>query len=198
MTTPSAYSVITGALTTVGSTVSILTGYTGSVGIHLGSVSATGQTIVFEETIDGVTWTAVNVSTVGTSSSSVSKATGVGDFQVASCSWLQFRVRLTAITGGVVPVTLVGTSGSTSSGSSGGGGGSGSVTVTNTVNVIVLTPDSTGNFPLNPDALPHVYTYNGPNGAIDTDTCTNGTLTWKKTYTYTASNLTGESAWVKQ
>lgn len=48
------------------------------------------------------------------------------------------------------------------------------------------------------DNATHTYTYNGPNGAIDTDTVTNGANSWKKTYTYTGSNMTGESGWVKQ
>jgi hypothetical protein len=58
--------------------------------------------------------------------------------------------------------------------------------------------DSTGQFPLDPDSLKHVYTYAGPNGALDTDTCTDGVHTWIKTFTYTGTSMTGESAWVKQ
>ena len=46
--------------------------------------------------------------------------------------------------------------------------------------------------------VPHVYTYGGPSGAMDTDTITVGSLTFRKTYTYTGSVLTGESKWVKQ
>lgn len=47
------------------------------------------------------------------------------------------------------------------------------------------------------DVLAHTYTYNGDN-TIATDAVTDGTWTWVKTYSYTAGNLTGETAWVKQ
>lgn len=58
--------------------------------------------------------------------------------------------------------------------------------------------DSTGVYTLNPDALPHVLTYNGPGGAVDTITVTD-TLgnQFRQTLTYTGSNVTGISAWVK-
>lgn len=49
-----------------------------------------------------------------------------------------------------------------------------------------------------PESLAHVYTYGGPNGALDTDTCTDGRKTFVKTYTYTDGKLAGESMWVKQ
>jgi hypothetical protein len=58
--------------------------------------------------------------------------------------------------------------------------------------------DTTSQHPFDPDSLPHVYTYAGPGGLLDTDTCTNGKEVWKKTYTFTGSNMTGESGWVKQ
>jgi hypothetical protein len=35
-------------------------------------------------------------------------------------------------------------------------------------------------------------------GLLVTDTATDGTSTWVKTYTYTSGNLTGETKWVKQ
>ncbi len=59
----------------------------------------------------------------------------------------------------------------------------------------IVWGDPAGRF--DTDALPHAYTYN-TSGNVLTDTCTNGTNTWVKTYTYTGSNLTSESAWVKQ
>jgi hypothetical protein len=61
----------------------------------------------------------------------------------------------------------------------------------------ILVPDSLGRAEINPDALAHVYTYNG-DGTLATDTITDGVGTWVKTFTYTTGNLTGESAWVKQ
>jgi len=33
---------------------------------------------------------------------------------------------------------------------------------------------------------------------VTTDTATDGTATWVKTYSYTGANLTGETKWVKQ
>lgn len=50
---------------------------------------------------------------------------------------------------------------------------------------------------VNPDDYAHTYGYDG-SGNLTTDTFTNGTTTWVKTYTYTSGNLTGESAWVAQ
>ena len=59
------------------------------------------------------------------------------------------------------------------------------------------TRDSTGQ-PFTPSACTHTYGYNA-NGLIVTDTATDGTSTWVKTYTYNASaQLTGETQWVKQ
>ena len=50
---------------------------------------------------------------------------------------------------------------------------------------------------LDPTTVPHSYTYNG-DGTLATESITVGEDTWTKTYTYTAGNLTGETAWVKQ
>lgn len=47
------------------------------------------------------------------------------------------------------------------------------------------------------DALPHTYSYNG-DGTVNTDTVTNGTDTWVKTYGYTGGKMTSETAWVLQ
>lgn len=55
--------------------------------------------------------------------------------------------------------------------------------------------DSTGQ-PFSPDACVHTYGYSA--GLLVTDTATDGTSTWVKTYSYTSGNLTGETKWVKQ
>lgn len=55
--------------------------------------------------------------------------------------------------------------------------------------------DSTGQ-PFNPDNCTHAYAYS--NGLLITDTATNGTATWVKTYSYTSGSLTGETKWVRQ
>ena len=55
--------------------------------------------------------------------------------------------------------------------------------------------DSTGQ-PFSPDACAHAYGYSA--GLLVTDTATDGTSTWVKTYSYTSGNLTGETKWVKQ
>lgn len=58
--------------------------------------------------------------------------------------------------------------------------------------------DSTGAFfPL--DSLPQAMTYGGPGGSVDTITAgpdVNGS-SYRQTLTYTGSNVTGISAWVK-
>lgn len=41
-------------------------------------------------------------------------------------------------------------------------------------------------------------TRNGPSGAVDTIVKALQGITWVKTLTYTGSNLTGVSAWVRQ
>ena len=55
--------------------------------------------------------------------------------------------------------------------------------------------DSTGQ-PFSPDACTHTYGYSA--GLLVTDTATDGTTSWVKTYSYTSGNLTGETKWVKQ
>lgn len=57
--------------------------------------------------------------------------------------------------------------------------------------------DSRSGIYFEPNDASHVYTYAGPGGAIDTDTITYNGQQWRKTYTYTGSVMTGESAWVK-
>ncbi|MBK7314913.1 hypothetical protein [Candidatus Aalborgicola defluviihabitans] len=58
------------------------------------------------------------------------------------------------------------------------------------------TVDSAGT-PFTSDACSHVYGYNG-SGQMITDTATDGTRTWVKTFSYTSGNLTGETKWVLQ
>ena len=56
--------------------------------------------------------------------------------------------------------------------------------------------DSTGQ-PFSPDACAHTYGYNA-SGLIVTDTATDGTTSWVKTYSYNATaQLTGETNWVR-
>ena len=62
---------------------------------------------------------------------------------------------------------------------------------------MLYDPTTGAMIPVDLGNMTHVYTYGGPNGAIDTDTVTFGSLQFRKTYTYTGSNMTGESAWVK-
>ena len=78
-----------------------------------------------------------------------------------------------------------------------------SMTGSGTVNVVATAAlttaesvmDSTGQ-PFSPDACTHTYGYSA--GLLVTDTATDGTSTWVKTYSYTSGNLTGETKWVKQ
>lgn len=59
-----------------------------------------------------------------------------------------------------------------------------------------VTTDSTGEA-IDPAAWSHVYAYNG-NGELITDTASDGSTYWVKTFSYTAGNLTGETKWVRQ
>ena len=78
-----------------------------------------------------------------------------------------------------------------------------SMTGSGTVNVVATAAlttaesvmDSTGQ-PFSPDACAHTYSYSA--GLLVTDTATDGTSTWVKTYSYTSGNLTDETKWVKQ
>lgn len=69
--------------------------------------------------------------------------------------------------------------------------------ITGTLTVTRVAADSTGAYHFDPDSMPHTYTYDG-SGNIATDSVTDGTNTFKKTYTFTGSQLTSETAWVKQ
>lgn len=66
-----------------------------------------------------------------------------------------------------------------------------------TVSMRQMSADASGNYILDPSAFPHTYGYDGSNNLI-TDTFSDGTSTWVKTFTYTSGNMTGESNWVKQ
>lgn len=60
--------------------------------------------------------------------------------------------------------------------------------------------DSTGTRTFSLEGLPQVLTYAGPGGAVDTITVgpdASG-FSYKQTLSYTGSNVTGISAWVKQ
>jgi len=61
--------------------------------------------------------------------------------------------------------------------------------------VVIIDP-ATG-APVNDDALSHAYAYNA-SGQLISDTATDGTSTWVKTYSYTGNNLTAETKWVEQ
>jgi len=63
------------------------------------------------------------------------------------------------------------------------------------IQVSATVLDSTGQS-FSPDSCAHTYGYSA--GLLVTDTATNGTSTWVKTYSYTSGNLTGETKWVKQ
>lgn len=78
----------------------------------------------------------------------------------------------------------------------------------NTAKIFAATPsgailtapsstDSTGQ-PFAPEDCAHAYGYDA-NGLLITDTATNAAGAWVKTYTYNAaSQLSGETLWVKQ
>lgn len=60
--------------------------------------------------------------------------------------------------------------------------------------VTATVADSTG-AAIDPDSMSHVYGYTA--GNLTTDTATDGTSTWVKTFTYTGGVVTAESKWVK-
>ena len=63
------------------------------------------------------------------------------------------------------------------------------------IQVSATVLDSTGQ-PISPDSCAHTYGYSA--GLLVTDTATDGTSTWVKTYSYTSGNLTGETKGVRQ
>jgi len=48
-----------------------------------------------------------------------------------------------------------------------------------------------------PTYRPHAFTYDN-SGNISTETVTDGTSTWVRTYTYVQGQLAADSGWVKQ
>jgi hypothetical protein len=62
---------------------------------------------------------------------------------------------------------------------------------------VELVFDSTGSNLISPGSMSHTYGYDGSSN-LTTDTVTDNSGTWIKTYTYSGTTLTGESAWVKQ
>ena len=61
-----------------------------------------------------------------------------------------------------------------------------------TINAVI---DSTGQ-PFSPGSCAHTCDYSA--GLLVTDTATDGTSTWVKTYSYTLGKLTGETKWVRK
>jgi hypothetical protein len=59
----------------------------------------------------------------------------------------------------------------------------------------LLARDSSGAL-FDLDSCIHAYGYSA--GMLITDTATDGTNTWIKTYSYTEGVLTGETKWVRQ
>lgn len=49
-----------------------------------------------------------------------------------------------------------------------------------------------------PDDSPTIFTYNGPGSSIDTITKTWQGVSYKKTFTYSGSDITADSGWVRQ
>ena len=112
---------ITGSLAAAQAAVAFITDG-GSIGFNQVNVNTTGTfsgTFVFEATIDGVTWIAVNgYAYTGGQLSSVPVAsfTGIGQWGVPVSGFNQVRVRCSAYTSGTATVTLDGTVGFTPSG----------------------------------------------------------------------------------
>lgn len=66
-----------------------------------------------------------------------------------------------------------------------------------TTKTIAVEFDATGK-EVYPDRCSHTFGYDG-SGRLSTDTMTDGTDTWVKSYTYNGTGqLTGMSLWVKQ
>lgn len=57
-----------------------------------------------------------------------------------------------------------------------------------------MIKDDQGNY-INPEAWPQVLSYSG--GVLQTISFTDGSYTWTQAYTYTGSDLTGISLWVR-
>ncbi|CAG9256032.1 hypothetical protein [Paraburkholderia caribensis] len=57
--------------------------------------------------------------------------------------------------------------------------------------------DASGVYQFDPDSLPTTYAYDA-SGNLVSETKNFGGIVFVKTYTYTGTQLTSESAWVKQ
>ena len=62
-----------------------------------------------------------------------------------------------------------------------------------------IITDSTGVFSFDLDALAQTLTYGGPGGALDTVTVgpDSSGNNYRQTFTYSGTNVTGISAWIK-
>lgn len=107
---------VTGSLTvadptgvTTGSTVTINTDSLGALGIKL-SGTPVGATVLFQGSVDGITWDNPKAYPLTVGSAGVQSATAAGDFEVNCAAFKQFRVCLSALTSGSFAVVLNGTS----------------------------------------------------------------------------------------
>ena len=57
--------------------------------------------------------------------------------------------------------------------------------------------DSTGSVKVQPGTWPQTYNYNA-DGTLNYEEITDGTSTWRRTYTYVGGQVTAITAWVKQ
>lgn len=64
------------------------------------------------------------------------------------------------------------------------------------LSTLSLVELDTGGNPV-PTNKAHAYTYDG-SGNLSTDTVTDGTSTWVRTYMWTSGAQTSDSGWVKQ
>jgi hypothetical protein len=91
-----------------GSTVTINTDTLGALGIKL-SGTPVGATVLFQGTVDGVTWDNPKAYPMTVGSAGVQSASAAGDFEVNCAAFKQFRVCLSALTSGSFAVVINGT-----------------------------------------------------------------------------------------
>jgi hypothetical protein len=106
---------VTGSLTvadptgvTTGSTVTINTDSLGALGIKLSGAPA-GATVLFQGSVDGITWDNPKAYPLTVGSAGVQSASAAGDFEVNCAAFKQFRVCLSALTSGSFAVVINGT-----------------------------------------------------------------------------------------